>query len=137
MMGLARRIHVTEFDQRRLLGLLGLIRHGLGFGVRRELEAKLKRAIVLPQACIPPDVVTMNSKVLIRDLSSQVLKPLRLAFPGAPKSETPDVSVLAPFGMALLGAREQEEIFLPDWHASHWRIEQVEYQPEAAGNFAH
>ncbi len=135
-MGLARRIHLTEFDHRRLLGLLALVRHRLGLGLRRELEEKMSGAIVLPQARIPRDVVTMNSKVLIRDLTTQVLRPLRLAFPGAPKSDTPDVSILAPLGMALLGARESEEILLlPGRQACRWLVEKVAYQPEASGNF--
>lgn len=137
MVGLAKRIHVTEFDQRRLLGLLKMLRQRLGLG-HRFFEAKLTRAIVLPQAWIPPDVVTMNSKVLIRDLTTRDLRPLKLAFPGAPDSETPHVSVLDPFGMALLGAREKEEIWVPECDStSRWLIEHIAYQPEAAGNFAH
>jgi len=126
---------VSEFDQRRLLGLVRLLRKRIP--LPRALEARLARAVILPASRMPKDVVTMNSKVRLLDLDTRQRVAVELAFPGAPSGTTPQVSVLAPLGTALLGARESDEVRVSLLNRAHrWLVERVEYQPEAFGNFA-
>lgn len=140
MEALSRRvIYMTEFDHRRLIGFFDVLRArtALDHPRLRELEGDLKHARVLPVDAMPANVVTMNSTVRLRDLDSGELLSLTLVFPGAAEASRGRVSVLAPLGLALLGARESEELRLPTAKRDRrLRIEEIEYQPEAAGDLA-
>lgn len=66
------------------------------------LEEELDRADVVEPEAIPPDVVTMHSEVLVRDVDSGEERTYRLVFPTEREVEN-SVSVLAPIGTAMLG----------------------------------
>jgi regulator of nucleoside diphosphate kinase len=84
---------VTQAD-RALLG--ALLPHP-------ELQRELDRAVmVLPEA-VPPDVVTMNSRVAFRDETSDVRRVVTIVFPGDTDASAGRLSVLSPIGTALLG----------------------------------
>jgi regulator of nucleoside diphosphate kinase len=131
-------IIVTEFDHRRLEGLLELLRARSTVDARylRELEEELDRAEIVEPAAVPDDVVTMNSEVQLRDLDSGDRLQVTLVFPGTAEANQGRVSVLAPIGLALLGCREAEELSWPTpSRVRRMRVERVLFQPEAAGNF--
>jgi regulator of nucleoside diphosphate kinase len=112
---------VNEADH-ALLKLLG--RHP-------ALHRALERATVVPAAEIPPDVVTMNSRVTYVDETAGVRTTVKLVYPGgaAGRGRLP---VTVPLGTALLGLREGQEI---EWHfplggRRRLRVERVLFQPE-------
>jgi len=134
-----KRIYVTEFDRRRLEGLVALMRarSNADHPLLNELEAELKWAQVIQPGEVPLNVVTMNSKVRLLDLDTGERFSLTLVFPGTDAPTPERVSVLAPVGLALLGAKQGDELSLTTHsRARRLRVEQIEYQPEAAGNFA-
>lgn len=136
-----RVIYLTEFDRRRLAGFFELLRSRTSLDHPRlqELEANIDHANVLDAADMPSNVVTMNSRVRLRDLDTGDLISLTLVFPGAAEASKGRVSVLAPVGLAMLGARESDELELPSQKRARprrLRIEEIEYQPEAAGDSA-
>ncbi|PWK89800.1 nucleoside diphosphate kinase regulator [Fulvimonas soli] len=97
------------------------------------LRAELERAEVREPEAMPPDVVTMNSRVRFEDGQGGELA-VTLVYPaaaGAPGT----VSVLAPVGSALLGLARGQEIDwpMPDGRLRRLRVVGVEWQPEAAG----
>lgn len=132
----APNILVTSQDLDRLAALLDAMPPA-----RREtvcaLEAELERAEVVAPHAIPGDVVTMNSRVVFEDRESGKRSEAMLVYPGHADPSEGKLSVLAPVGSALLGLRVGEEIawLLPSKRRKHYRLIEVVYQPEAAGDF--
>ena len=102
-----------------------------------DLEFELDRANIVAPEEMPPDVVTMNSKVIFRMESSNTEFALTLVYPGEVADGEGEISVLAPVGSALLGLREGDEISWPKPGGGllKVRILKVIYQPERAGDF--
>ena len=102
----------------------------------RDLQAELRQARVVAPADIPPDVITMNSKARLRDLETGEKMIYTLVFPDVANIEDGKISVVAPIGTAMLGQRVGDEV---QWDVPagrvRLRVEQLLYQPEAAGHF--
>jgi regulator of nucleoside diphosphate kinase len=124
---------VSRFDLQRLERLLE--RQGSG-GNLDLLRAELDRAEVVEPEDVPPDVVTMNSRVRVVDETTGDETELQLVFPAAADVVRGAVSVLAPVGSALLGLRVGSAIDwpVPDGRERRFRVVAVSYQPEAAGH---
>ena len=106
-----RPIFVTESDATRIRGLLAV----RGSVERdqdhlQELKAELERALVLESGRMPCDVVTMQARVQVLDLTSGERRELVLTFPWQADISAQRISVLAPLGTALLGYREGDEV---------------------------
>lgn len=133
-----RTIYVTEFDLKRLSSLLN---GALSWDEKERdyltrLEEELEWAQVVSPQEIPGDVVTMNSQARVRDLNSNEEMVFTLVFPAEADYERGRLSVLAPIGTALLGYRAGDIV---EWEVPagvrRLKIEQVLYQPEAAGDY--
>ena len=133
-MSSAPSITVTRLDMQRLEKLLDSLEEYTP--AAEALEAELSRATVVGHDEIPAGVVTMNSRVHCREESTGKDYHLTLVYPqNAGKEGT--VSVLAPVGTALLGLTIGQKI---DWPVPSGKtlsltLLEVEYQPEAAGDF--
>jgi regulator of nucleoside diphosphate kinase len=138
MKPLTHDIVLTQFDHNRLRGLLRVFRERSAVNPWNldALELELRRARTVAADAIPSDVVTMNSTIALRNLVTGERTSLTLAFPDAFAHRGQCVSVLSPLGLALLGCRVGD-IFEQSQSASPvpMRIEAIEYQPEAEGNF--
>jgi regulator of nucleoside diphosphate kinase len=135
---LDREIVVTEFDQSRLRSLLKGTRQWSArdrIHVDR-LESELDRAHVVAPVDVPPDVVTMNSEIVVRDMDSNEELTFAVVFPSDADVNRQKISILAPIGTAVLGYRAGDMI---EWNVPgrrrRLRIERVVFQPEAAGQF--
>jgi|SRR6218665_979172 len=125
------RIVVTSTDMERLRTLIDTTS-----GDQAEaLDTELLRAEVVEASAIPPDVVTMNSRVVYQDKDTQETREVTLSYPQDASLERGRVSVLAPVGAALLGLSVGQEIEWqqPGGKAKRLRILSVTYQPQAAG----
>jgi regulator of nucleoside diphosphate kinase len=124
---------------RRDLERLRLVvdRHGCGrhAAAAAHLDAELDRAIVLPQRMVPPEIVTMNSRVLFEIVGMAGLRELVLVYPEEADAFSRHISVLTPVGTALLGLAAGECIDWPlvDGRPRTLRVDALLYQPEAAG----
>lgn len=133
-----RTIYVTDFDLKRLSNLLIGTRlwNEKDRSYLAKLEEELEWAQVVPPHEIPGDVVTMNSQARVKDLDSNQEMVFTLVFPADADYEGGKLSVLAPVGTALLGYRAGETVA---WEVPggvrRLKIEQVLYQPEAAGDY--
>ena len=130
-------IIVTDFDKRRLLGLIETFRgRAKDANTLEELELELERADTVEPWNVPADVVTMNSIVELVDLDTRERRTLTVVFPGAANAVLGRVSVLAPVGLALLGARQGAQIECPTPGGTrHVLVERISFQPEANGEF--
>lgn len=100
------------------------------------LENEIQRAKVVGHDRVGADIVTMNSRVRFVDETSGREMVLTLVYPDKAGTEG-TISVLAPVGIALLGLKKGQSI---DWTGPNGRplklrIIDIEYQPEANGDF--
>ena len=125
------KITITSDDAERLEALLASFPNR-AFPGRDELEAELARAEIVAAEDIPPNVVTMNSRVRFRMESSQEAFYLTLVYPPDVDAHGGTISILAPVGSALLGLTEGDEIEWPRPGGGTLRvcIEKVITQPE-------
>jgi regulator of nucleoside diphosphate kinase len=128
-------IYLTQNDLDRLTDLLEA--YAAGSGGRRfdKLEDELVRAIVVSREQIPSDIVTMNSRVVFEDETTGERRDVTLVYPGNADISAGRISVLVPVGTALLGLRVGQSIEweLPSGQKRRYRVIDVPYQPEAAG----
>ena len=129
-----RVIYITEADMQRLRPLIEGMKNSRDD--LRALEAELKQARVVTPADVPPDVITMNTKARLRDLDTGEEMVFTVVFPGQASIEHDRISVVAPIGTAMLGHRVGDEF---EWQVPaglvRLRVEEVLYQPEAAGHY--
>ena len=129
---------LSEYDFRRLKGILERLRESSRAEHRllSVLEAKLAAAAVVPPEYLPEDAVSLNSKLRFKDLRSRKQQVCTLVFPAEADMSRGKVSVLSPLGIALIGAKAGEVV---DCQAPlgllRLRVEEVLFQPEAAGYF--
>lgn len=134
-----RQIVITDFDRRRLDALIAeQADHGLAERhYLEDLQRELERAWSVDPCDVPPDVVTMNSTVRLRDLDTGDTETFTLVFPEESDVVRQRISVLAPIGTAILGYRAGDVVLWPvPQGRARLRVEQVLYQPERAGAFS-
>ena len=101
-----------------------------------RLQDELDRARVVEPHRIPNNVITMNSVVTVKYLTTGKEFTIRLVYPEDADAKQNRVSVFAPVGAALLGYRKGDTIH---WNSPGGKIKikvvDVVYQPEAVGCF--
>ena len=100
------------------------------------LKAKIDQARVLEPCHMPGDVVTMNSLVRVRDLETEEVESYTLVYPAFADITKNLLSILTPVGTSLLGHRQGDTVVgVALLGPARLRVEQVEIQPESAGQF--
>lgn len=129
-------IIINDFDAERIDRLLEQPAYA-NSPVASALNDELDRAQMCSPQDMPADVVTMNSEVKFRDLSSGEERVRTLVFPANLTDSSTQLSVLAPVGAALLGLRVGDSIHweLPGGATTHLEVLALNYQPEAAGEY--
>lgn len=132
-------IYITEFDLNRLNKLIEMLEDEPDRRAKKyveELDDELRRAKVVAPKSVPKDVITMNSKVRVKDLDSGKETIYQLVFPGDADIKQNKISILAPLGTVLIGFKVGETL---EWKApaglKRIKIEEILYQPEAAGDY--
>jgi regulator of nucleoside diphosphate kinase len=127
-----RTIYITDFDMKRLRQLVQGTKawSEKDREYMEDLEEELERAVVVPSKDVPPDVITMNSELQVKDVDTGNKLIFRLVFPRDADFERGKVSILAPIGMALIGYRTGDTV---NWKVPsgirRLKIEEVLYQP--------
>lgn len=132
-----RQIFITENDWNRLRELIGnALREGLqndkSFDKLKNEMGKAKIVEDLNQ--LPPDIVTMNSRILVEIGGKE--EELTLVYPEDADLIENRISVLSPIGTAILGYGEGDRIVweIPSGVTEIY-IKKVLYQPESAGDY--
>jgi regulator of nucleoside diphosphate kinase len=133
------KVYISEFDLKRLKGLIKFAEERWdkrAVQYLEELDEELDRAEVVKPEEIPTDVITMNSTFRLSNLDSGEEVVYTLVFPSKADSTTGKISILAPIGTAVLGYRVGDTI---EWQVpaglKRLRVDEVVYQPEAAGDY--
>ena len=129
----------NAYDIDRIRGFLELATVG---GAERYrslvgLKQKLASSAILAPEEMPPDVVTMNSRIRVNDITNGSTVLVTLVFPQDADYKQQKVSLLAPLGAALLGRYAGEELsYDAPGGSTKIVIEEIVYQPEAAKEYS-
>lgn len=129
-------IMVTEHDLMRLQDCLANGDDRVTDATVEALYEELGRARVIPAKDTPPTLVTMNSRVVFENRATARKREVTLVYPRDADAASGRISVFSPLGAALLGLSVGQEIDweLPNGRPVRFRIDEIVYQPEAAGD---
>ena len=130
-------IHITEQDQQKLRELIRDIPPHSGLRAElTQLIEELDRAVIVGPEEIPHDVVTMNSRIDVEDIDTGEMLSLSLVYPADANLEERKISIFSPIGTAVIGYRIGDVI---EWSVPSGirklKIKDIQYQPEAAGDY--
>ncbi|GAB2659582.1 nucleoside diphosphate kinase regulator [Vibrio panuliri] len=103
-----------------------------------QLEAELERGVIVAPEQLPPNVVTMNSRVRFIIEATQKQFEMTLVYPKDMDTNGGKISILAPIGSALLGLSVGDTIQWPkpDGLNVDVTIQEITYQPEREGEYS-
>ncbi|NCD22268.1 MAG: nucleoside diphosphate kinase regulator [Spartobacteria bacterium] len=133
-----RKIYITTPDRQRLTFMLeeALAGKHRDAAFLKELARELSLAETVEPKDVPADVVTMNSRVVLKDVESGENSEYTLVFPEQADVAQGRLSVVSPIGTAILGYAKGSTI---NWQTPggprQIKIVDLPYQPEAAGDF--
>lgn len=131
-------LEITKLDYTRLNGIISTIKQ---FNKKElkdimYLENEIKRAQKKDPKKISPNFVTMNSIIEVTDLDIDRTMEIELVYPKDADFKSRKVSVLSPFGSALLGYKAGSTVtFQVPKGLKKIRIDRILYQPEASGEY--
>ena len=132
-------VYVTRTDRERLINLIELTREQnerANFSYINKLEDELRDAKVMASEDIPPDVVTMRSKIKLKDLDTGDETVYSIVFPTEASFRDGKISILAPLATALLGYKLGDIVKVDaPTRVRRVLISEILYQPESVGNY--
>jgi regulator of nucleoside diphosphate kinase len=133
-----RKMVITINDYQRLLGL---IEFASLTGKMPDIISTLYRGLVnakmLPQTNISSDVVTMNSRILLKDILNEREADVTITYPQDADNRERKISVFSSIGVALLGRRVGDIVsWTTPKGVGEFEILEVIYQPEAVGDYS-
>jgi regulator of nucleoside diphosphate kinase len=132
-------IYVTNTDRERLGNLIELVRNTgdrANLAYVNRLEEELEYAETVAPKDVPQDLVTMRSKVKLKDMDTGEEAVYSIVFPTEANFDDGRISILAPMATALLGYKLGDTVeFEAPTRSRRLRIEEIVYQPESAGDY--
>lgn len=126
------KIHITQYDLDRLQQLLNKQR--LHNEYDEALASELSQAEIVESTAIPPDVITMNSKVRFKTENDEIWE-YSLVFPEDANIAQNKISIMSPVGCSLIGHKVGSKITLPTPKGrKELVVEEIIYQPERSGD---
>ncbi len=128
---------VTRNDREKLLKLLEEARHTTSAEEQsiRKLRHCLEKIKPVDSRKIKPFIVTMNSTFSLKNLGNGSKETYRLVYPPDSDPSRNNISVLSHIGSEALGTPEGTIIKTDSRGEQYYLIEEIIYQPEAAGNY--
>ena len=101
-----------------------------------KLLSELSKAEIVPSEKIDKDVVTMNSEVKLFFKNTQKEQSFKIVYPQDANLKENKISIFSPIATALIGYKIGDEIeWIVPCGMTKIKIEDLIYQPEAAGDF--
>ena len=130
-----KRIIINSRDYAKLRQLIGANPSPENQYIK-NLEHELSNAMLLDPEKIPPDVITMNTRVCFSEADESEDFIYTIVYPEDADIEQGRISVLAPIGTALLGYRTGDKV---SWKVpagvKTFIVKKILYQPESEGNY--
>lgn len=128
---------ITLNDYRRLMDTMNAPTSSVVPAIAARLTHELSGAKIMAPEDIHHAVVTMNSRVRLRDRVNGTELELTLTYPGQVDIRENRISVFSPTGLALLGRKAGAIIA---WNTPaglrQFEIMKVLFQPEAVGDYS-
>jgi len=132
-------IYITKTDRERLGALVELVREQgerEQFAYINSLEEELELAEIVEPKDIRADIITMRSKVRLKDLDAGEEMEYSLVFPTEANSGEGKISILAPLATAILGRKSGDTVeFQAPARLRRLKVLDVLYQPESTGDY--
>jgi len=132
------RIILNRVDYARILKCIDEAKNSktINAGEAEKLLNELNSANIVEPQNVPVDVVTMNSIVKIRFVNTNKQVQFRVVYPDQANVKDNKISIFSPVATALIGYKVNDEIeWLVPSGMTKIRIEEIIYQPEAAGDY--
>jgi regulator of nucleoside diphosphate kinase len=130
------KLTLSSVDVSRLMPFVAASDVRVTQAIVDQLDEKLATATVVAPETLRPDVVTMNSKVLLSSSVWDEPREYRLVYPREGTSEKGELSVLSLLGTELLGAHTGARFAVGSGpNLRLVELAAVTYQPEAAGDW--
>lgn len=104
--------------------------------VAEKIMRGFENARIIEPSEIPEDVVTVHSKVLVRDMKHNKTYTIQLVYPEDADREKNRISVFTSIARAILGKKVGDIV---TWNSRNGdiriRVEYIIYQPEAFGDY--
>jgi regulator of nucleoside diphosphate kinase len=134
---MSKSITVTINDYNRLMGLIefGSLKVKMP-EIANRLHNNLASAKTKPQASINNKVVTMNSRVRLKEVKTKAEAEVTITYPHDAYPRGGKISVLSEIGLALFGREEKDVVtWKTPGGTKSFEITEVIYQPEASGQY--
>lgn len=101
-----------------------------------KLMNELDSAKIVEPEAIPSNVVTMNSIVKLSFVNNNKQVQFRIVYPDQANVKENRISIFSPIATALIGYKVTDEIeWIVPAGLTKIRIDEIIYQPEAAGDY--
>ena len=102
-----------------------------------KLIKELDSAKIVKPEAIPSNVVTMNSIVRLSFLNNNKQVQFQIVYPNQANLKENKISIFSPIATALIGYKVADEIeWIVPAGLTNIRIDEIIYQPEAAGDYS-
>ncbi|HRH64668.1 MAG TPA: nucleoside diphosphate kinase regulator [Bacteroidia bacterium] len=102
-----------------------------------KLIKELDSAEIVEPEAIPSNVVTMNSIVKLSFLNNNKQVQFQIVYPDQANLKENKISIFSPIATALIGYKVADEIeWIVPAGLTNIRIDEIIYQPEAAGDYS-
>lgn len=102
----------------------------------QKLVNELESAEIVEPEAIPANVVTMNSIVKLSFSNNNKLVQFQIVYPDQANFRENKISIFSPIATALIGYKIGDEIeWIVPAGLTKMKIEEIIYQPEAAGDY--
>lgn len=137
MEAMEKTMHITVSDYERITGSVEFAAlEKKNPEIANRLLKELNAAKTFSPEKISGNIVTMNSRVLLKEITSGRETEVTVTYPQDADARKQKISVFSPIGVALLGCREGD---ITSWRVpggvGRFKVEKVLYQPEAAGDY--
>jgi regulator of nucleoside diphosphate kinase len=133
-----KRIVLTRPDFTRISRSIELARasKSISPAEAEQLLSELGNAQIVAPEDVPADVVTMNSIVRLLFPGNKRTVEFQIVYPEQASLKDNKISIFSPIATALIGYKAGDEVeWVVPGGLTRIRIEEIIYQPEAAGNF--
>jgi len=126
---------ITKYDYERIQKSLHYVNSGEYRSSISKLKEKFKKAKLIDSQKIKSTVITMNSRFRLRNLGNGYKKEYVLVFPNESDPKNNKISIFDEVGSEIFALEQGEVIHLNNGDDAYYLIEDIIYQPEAAGDY--
>ena len=129
-------ITITKMDQKRLRNFFTKKQNT--FELKNNIKIVEEKLSLKPinSKKVAPTVVTMNSKVAVKNLLMNKTFTFELVYPDAVDISNNKISIFSPIGASMFGHSQGDEFaWIGGNGKNKFLIEKIIYQPESAGDY--